>query len=411
MEHEVFVPFPVGRLREVLADPVRVARAIPGLQQDASAGADSAARADGGSPPVSGTGQDGADGASRTGTGQGLGDARVAGRLKVRVAGHTITYRGAFRVSAQGDGSYAVEGDATEVRGGGAVKLALTLRLLPAEGGTTLAFGGTASGDGRMAELPRDAVVSTGTRLLTRIGEALAADLASQPESGSSADSGSGSGADAATGSGSEAATEPTRAPEPTPAAEAGLAPEPTPAPEAGPASAAGPGPQAGQTSEAGPGTEPEAGPVAPAAEPEPEAGPAPVAEPEGGPAPDADSAPDGESDDESDDEAVPGFEADVTSSPLGPAGEDDEFDGEDFVAETGEPGRADAMAEAAHARRTMIGRSAEEVDHAPPRGRYAPVPPPEATAARATLRWAAPAAALALASAIALTRALRKRR
>ncbi|MFJ7969158.1 carbon monoxide dehydrogenase [Streptomyces sp. NPDC096324] len=413
MEHEVFVPFPVGRLREVLADPVRVARAIPGLQQDASAGADSAAQADGGSPPVSGTGQDGADGFSRTGTGQdpadgasrtghgqGLGDARVAGRLKVRVAGHTITYRGAFRVSAQGDGSYAVEGDATEVRGGGAVKLALTLRLLPAEGGTTLAFGGTGSGDGRVAELPRDAVVSTGTRLLTRIGEALAADLASQPESGSSADSGSGSGvgADAATGSGSEAATEPTRAPEPTPAAEAGLAPEPTPAPEAGPASEAGPGPQAGQTSEAGPGTEPEAGP-------------APVAEPEGGPAPDADSAPDAESDDESDDEAVPGFEADVTSSPLGPAGEDDEFDGEDFVAETGEPGRADAMAEAAHARRTMIGRSAEEVDHAPPRGRYAPVPPPEATAARATLRWAAPAAALALASAIALTRALRKRR
>ncbi|MFD5636757.1 carbon monoxide dehydrogenase [Streptomyces sp. NPDC127077] len=419
MEHEVFVPIPAGRLREVLADPVRVARAIPGLQQDASAGADSAAQADAGSSPVSGTGQDGvsragtgqdtADGASRTGHGQGLGDARVAGRLKVRVAGHTITYRGAFRVSAQGDGSYAVEGDATEVRGGGAVKLALTLRLLPAQGGTTLAFGGTASGDGRVAELPRDAVVSTGTRLLTRIGEALAADLASQSESGPSADSGSGS--DAATGSGSEAATEPTRAP------------EPTPAPEAGPASEAGPGPQAGQTSEAGPGTEPEAGPVAPSAEPEPEpeagpapvaepeAGPAPVAEPEGGPEPDADSAPDAEADDESDDEAVPGFEADVTSSPLGPAGEDDEFDGEDFVAETGEPGRADAMAEAAHARRTMIGRSAEEVDHAPPRGRYAPVPPPEATAARATLRWAAPAAALALASAIALTRALRKRR
>lgn len=75
------------------------------------------------------------------------------------------------------------------------------------------------------------------------------------------------------------------------------------------------------------------------------------------------------------------------------------------------EPGAEDAMAEAAHARRTMIGRSAEEVDHAPPRGRYAPVPPPEATAARATLRWAAPAAAIAVASAIAVTRALRRRR
>lgn len=72
---------------------------------------------------------------------------------------------------------------------------------------------------------------------------------------------------------------------------------------------------------------------------------------------------------------------------------------------------REDAVAEAAHARRTMIGRSAEEVDHAPPRGRYAPVPAPETATARATLRWAAPAAAVALASAIAVTRALRKRR
>jgi hypothetical protein len=58
-----------------------------------------------------------------------------------------------------------------------------------------------------------------------------------------------------------------------------------------------------------------------------------------------------------------------------------------------------------------MIGRSAEEVDHAPPRGRYAPVPSPESTTAGATLRWVAPAAALALASAIVVGRALRRRR
>ncbi|MBK3620069.1 carbon monoxide dehydrogenase, partial [Streptomyces sp. MBT98] len=67
--------------------------------------------------------------------------------------------------------------------------------------------------------------------------------------------------------------------------------------------------------------------------------------------------------------------------------------------------------AEAAHARRTMIGRSAEEVDHAPPRGRYAPVPSPEAGGASTTLRWVAPVAALALASAVVLGRALRRRR
>jgi hypothetical protein len=67
--------------------------------------------------------------------------------------------------------------------------------------------------------------------------------------------------------------------------------------------------------------------------------------------------------------------------------------------------------AEAAHARRTMIGRSAEEVDHAPPRGRYSPVPAPDAGSGAAALRWAAPAAAALLASAVVVGRVLRRRR
>ncbi|MDT0345006.1 SRPBCC family protein [Streptomyces litchfieldiae] len=67
---------------------------------------------------------------------------------------------------------------------------------------------------------------------------------------------------------------------------------------------------------------------------------------------------------------------------------------------------------EADFARRTMIGRSAEEVDHAPPRGRYAPEPAPgSAPGAAAALRWAAPAAAVALATVIVVTRILRRRR
>ncbi|RKN11492.1 carbon monoxide dehydrogenase subunit G [Streptomyces radicis] len=67
---------------------------------------------------------------------------------------------------------------------------------------------------------------------------------------------------------------------------------------------------------------------------------------------------------------------------------------------------------EADFARRTMIGRSAEEVDHAPPRGRYAPEPAPGRTSVPvATLRWAAPAAAAAVATAIVVARALRRRR
>jgi len=294
MEHEVFVPVPAERLREALADPVRVARAVPGLQQDA------------GTPPVS-------------------------GRLKVRVGGHTITYRGALRVSAQDDGTYAIEADATEARGAGSVKLALSLRLLPTTGGTTLTFTGTASADGRVTELPTEAVSSAGARLLSRFGEGLGADVDAEGESGPGA------------------------------GGERGASEEPEGA------------------------GEPESVSVFDSEVPPPALDPL--------------------ADDELVDEEL------VDDELVDDGLVDDELVGEEFEVDEGEPDGEDAMAEAAHARRTMIGRSAEEVDHAPPRGRYAPVPPPEATAARATLRWAAPAAALALASAIVVTRVLRKRR
>ncbi|MFJ9964037.1 SRPBCC family protein [Streptomyces avermitilis] len=287
MEHEVFVPVPAERLREALADPARVARAVPGLQQDA------------GTPPV-------------------------AGRLKMRVGGHTITYRGALRITSQEDGSFAVEADATEARGGGSVKLALTLRLRPAQDGTTLAFDGTATADGRVAELPPEMVTSATTRLLTRFAENVATATAS-PE------------AEAPEAGGSE------------------VTPDPEPGSEAAPA------PQAG-------------------------------AEPQ------ADSAPQAEAETEAE-------------APASPPASPQDFDEEDDLVAEGFVGESGPPAEAAHARRTMIGRSAEEVDHAPPRGRYAPVPAPEAATAGATLRWAAPAAALVVASAIVVGRVLRRRR
>lgn len=363
MEHEVFVPFPAGPLGEALADPVRVARAVPGLQQDASAGPDTA-----GVPQTK--------------------PVRVAGRLKVRVGGHTITYRGVLRLTAREDGAYAVEGDGTEVRGGGAVKLALTLRLVPAEGGTTVAYAGTASADGRVTELPRDAVAAAGHRLLTRFTESLAAGFT---PAGREQD-------------GPRAGVEPN-------AAAAGSAQERDPGARADSGPESDTGTQANPEAASGPdaGTDPEHAADAPTS----------VAGDDGTEGTAAAPADDGTGASAGDGgEAVPGaeksalFDAPVPPPSLDPAAEDGDFG--DFGGEAfgdGEPGAEDAMAEAAHARRTMIGRSAEEVDHAPPRGRYAPVPPPEATAARATLRWAAPAAALAVASAIAVTRALRKRR
>lgn len=267
MEHEVFVPVPADRLQQVLSDPEQVAGAVPGLQRDADETA---------SP--------------------------LSGRLKVRIGGHTITYRGAARIAARGDGSFAIEGEGVEVRGGGSVKFSLTVRLDSADdgggagsgagSGTRVVFSGTGAGEGRVAESSPQAVEGAVRRLLERFAEGL--------------------------GRGAE--------PEPEPELEA--QPEPV------------------------------------------------VVEPV---------------------EAATVFETEVPPS---------SFEEADDVDEVVVP-----PAEAAHARRTMIGRSAEEVDHAPPRGRYAPAPAAESLSTSATLRWAAPAAAVVLASAIVVGRALRRRR
>ncbi|WP_405870735.1 SRPBCC domain-containing protein [Streptomyces sp. NBC_00005] len=315
MEHEVFVPVPAQRLKETLADPARVARAVPGLQQDA------------GAEPVT-------------------------GRLKVRVGSHSVTYRGTVRVTPRDDGSYAAEGDATEARGTGSVKLALTLRVEEADGGSRLTFEGTAAADGRLTELPPEQVVSAATRLLNRFAENLAAAAEQSAES------------------------EPEASAEPDPLVTQDFEPKATSdfdtTPDAEDAPAPAPGP-AEHTS------------VFETEVPPPSLDPRAEESDEPG-TPEATGTPR-----EPEDETAP--------EPAAAAPAPDDF------TEARQP-----AAEAAHARRTMIGRSAEEVDHAPPRGRYAPVPAPQTVSAGSSLRWAAPAAALVLASAIVVGRALRKR-
>ncbi|MFE9309606.1 SRPBCC domain-containing protein [Streptomyces sp. NPDC088353] len=346
MEHEVFVPVPVRRLRRALADPGRVARAVPGLQQDA-----------GGEP--------------------------VSGRLKMRIGGHSITYRGTLRVRALDDGSYAVEGDATESRGTGSVKLTLTLRLRDADGGSTLTFEGTASAEGRVTELPPDSVHTATTRLLNRFAENLSREQAGAGADGVEEEA---AGSAAAGAGGVEAEASEAEAPES----------------------------EASEPRDAGPEAPGAHGVVGLADEATEDF--APLASGDFEAAPDADDAPAPPLGNEGEARpAGPGgrgsvFDAEVPPSALDPlADEEDEDDeppvSEDF-AESAEP-----PAEAAHARRTMIGRSAEEVDHAPPRGRYAPVPAPLTVSAGPTLRWAAPAAALVVASVIVVGRALRRRR
>lgn len=312
MEHEVYVPFPVGTVRQALTEPERVARCVPGVQLDA----DAAPR-----NPV--------------------------GRLRLRIGSSTITYRGTLTVSAAaegegsgnggpddggtgdgatGDGGVAavvtVEAKGTETRGDGSVALTLAVRLSPATEpgpGTTLACSGTVHGDGRLAEATDQSARAAGRRLLDRFAENLAADLRQRPVAGQTGDG----------------------------------------PPAGGAAGTAGPGVS---------GTEVPPSSLDPGSDEEPG----------------------------SDEDAEDAFRAARDGHPEHAYGHDPD---------------GLAPAEAAHARRTMIGRSAEEVDHAPPRGRYAPVPAPEPHATSVALRWAAPAAAVVLASAVVVGRVLRRRR
>ncbi len=284
MDHEAFVPFPVDTVRRALAEPHRVARCVPGLQRDAD-------------PDTAG-------------------DA-LAGRLRLRIGGSTITYRGGARISERPDGGFEVTAEGSEVRGGSTVTATLRIALHPADGGTRLSFDGGARAGGRLAEAGAEAAEAAGRRLLDRFAADLAAGLESE-------------------------------------------SPEPR----------------------------------------------LPAAPPQEPPADLVDELSEAA-------EAITDEEDALLAD-----GAEDELDLDIEVPETvaGLPDdpqadRDPVPAEAAHARRTMIGRSAEEVDHAPPRGRYAPVPAPETGSAAATLRWAAPAAAALLASAVVVGRVLRRRR
>jgi len=297
MEHESFVPIPPARLARALRSPGALAACLPGWQPDRTDAADVPAADEPG----------GGDGPT------------ARGRLRLRVAGSTITYRGT--VTLTGDSSpFTLEAQGEEVRGSGVVLARVEVTLAATEQpepGTTVSYRGSAEADGRLTSY-EDAVVEAAVR---RLLDRFSAELAAH-------------------------------------------------APEA----------------------EEEAG--------EPVVHPEDAQEQEDAP----DEAPEGDEPDVVDDDGEPV-----------PTGDLDDFELVEVEVEVPESAAAldDLVtpAEAAHARRTMIGRSAEEVDHAPPRGRYAPVPAPDAGTATATLRWAAPAAAALLASAVVVGRVLRRRK
>ncbi|MDQ0795439.1 SRPBCC domain-containing protein [Streptomyces sp. B1I3] len=352
MEHEVFVPVPVASLRRTLGDPARVARCVPGFQQDADAAA-----------------------------------GPLAGRLKLRIGGHTITYRGALVLRpADGGSGFSVTGEGVEARGTGSAKLALTIGLTESDGGTTIGFAGTVSGEGRIVDQGEDAALAAAHRLLDRLTQQLVTEsLASRDGDEAAADAAPGGRA------ASDAADRPTGDASTT-----------------GPASVDAPGDDATSVDAPGDDATSAGAPAADAAD-APSAASSTADAPSSAGPPSSQSPPSGErsserrASQEPPPEEEPGKES-VFDAPVPPPSLDPSAELEFTVPD--EP-----PAEAAHARRTMIGRSTEEVDHAPPRGRYAPVPSPDTSTAGIALRWAAPAAALAIASAVVVGRALRRRR
>ncbi|MFE4606867.1 SRPBCC family protein [Streptomyces niveus] len=468
MEHEVFIPVPAETLREALRDHARVARCVPGLQQDADASA----------RPLS-------------------------GRLKVRVGGHTITYRGALTLTERA-GAFTAKGEGAEVRGTGSTKVSVRIRLTETPGGTTIAFTTTSTptSEGRLSDVARSTSETTARRLLDRFAAALAKPGAG-PDRVAGDDAGAGGagsgGADRAAGRGSAASGgDGQNVGESGSDAGSGAGPD---APRVdGPegrgtaatadASGGGDGRDGGSADEssagAGAARDRDGADAAGAAEADDRSGGAADAT-GGGDAPDVVSAdessagagavpdrdgagaahaaeaddrsggaagasgggdaPDVVSADESSAGAGVGPDAPRVDGPEGrgaaSAGEEQsgraddasgatpEFDGLELPDDPDSDPDLDASAgfgatasgdgdflvpleppaEAAHARRTMIGRSAEEVDHAPPRGRYAPEQGPDSGGAGVALRWVAPAAALAIAGAVVVGRALRRRR
>ncbi|MDB1086037.1 SRPBCC domain-containing protein [Streptomyces sp. ACA25] len=352
MEHEVYVPFSAAVVRSALTQPDRVVRCVPGLQLDEEAD-----------------------------------PAAPEGRLRLRIGNSTITYRGTLAASAHGEG-ITVEGKAREARGSGSIRLVLTVVPRPVRDGSgaTLAFTGSVEGSGRIAEFPPRQREAAARRLLDRFTEALIGGLPQEATGPPPGSPGTGTAPPEGTGIGAPDDNAPVIPGIPAP--ESGT-PSRTDSPAgqgpAGPAGAedgtgsggaepghdAGEAAGAGQQTGAGAGREPADGARDPRPHPQ--------------------------------ESVVPGPES---SEPPG-------TDGPPASAGGGEPSAPEASPpEADVARRTMIGRSAEEVDHAPPRGRYAPAPPQGPSAASgAVLRWAAPAAAAAVAAAVVVGRVLRRRR
>ncbi|MFF3110690.1 carbon monoxide dehydrogenase [Kitasatospora sp. NPDC057904] len=275
MEHEVVVPMAAELVRQALQDPAVLARSVPGLSTEPTAV--------GGGPAE-----------------------EIAGRLRVRIGGSTITYKGVLSLIEGREGVLTVLAEGQEARGTG--EATATVRVSVAagadEGTAVVRFTGDLSATGRLAECDDETLAATGRRLLDRFAAALVS---------------------------------PDEAPE-----------------------------EAKETEETD-GTE-DGGSVLF------------IEEHQDHPGDDLD-------DDLSDLIAFSDADAERFGLPTGGADEHEDAVAEELPAELPFEYEEEPVL-TGPVRRSIVGRSAEEVDHAPPRGRYAPALPARSARARAASRW-----------------------
>ncbi|MGY0462861.1 hypothetical protein ACW14Y_21800 [Kitasatospora sp. cg17-2] len=356
MEHEVVVPMPAGQVRQALQDPALLARSVPGLSTEPAAV--------GGGPAE-----------------------EIGGRLKLRIGTSSITYKGVLSLIEGREGVLTAFAEGQEARGSG--EATATVRISVAEGteqGTSVVrFTGDLSATGRLTEFDGETLDAAGRRLLDRFAAALASPDGTAEADGD-AEGGTGTGtdaeADADAGADTVTGTEPD-------AAEDVQDSDDTDASD-----------DTDDTDETGDSDSPEDSEDSATVVFLENRHEALDEDREDEPGDDLD-------DDLSDLIAFSDADAERFGLPLGDPDEADDVD---------EPAAGGAGADAPAAgterevsaelpaeppfgyepepvlggpvRRSIVGRSAEEVDHAPPRGPYAPALPARSARARAASRW-----------------------
>ncbi|MFF1793182.1 hypothetical protein ACFVXQ_02900 [Kitasatospora sp. NPDC058263] len=352
MEHEVVVPMPAELVRQALQDPALLARCVPGLSTEPAA------------------------------VGSGSAE-EIGGRLKLRIGTSTITYKGVLSLIEGREGVLTVFAEGEEVRGSG--EATATLRVATADGTaartTLVRFVGDLSATGRLTEFDGETLAGAGRRLLDRFAAALASPDA---EAAAEAD------VDA------EAADAEVEARDVEVEAEA----EVETAVEAADADV-----ETDVEAEAE-----DAGEAATAEDTDVEAEDEDEAEDDEEPTATVlflDDHQDNPGDDLDDDlsDLIAFSDADAERFGLPIGGDREEDDREEAAdvdgpaAEAGDGAGTELPADlpfgyeqepvlGGPVRRSIVGRSAEEVDHAPPRGPYAPALPARSARARAASRW-----------------------